>query len=184
MTSMAVETNVQIDLLVPASVSPGRGRRAARLPGHDSRAARIVNGLEGALVDADVLRVAALDPDDARCLNVRVAGSAALLVAKVHKIADRTDTDRLSDKDALDVLRLLRGTPTDELVRRYRSLLGDDRSAAAATLGRTLFEVQFAKRAGMGVEMAIRSAGPLADADEIAASCEALAKDLLRSLEA
>jgi hypothetical protein len=183
-TSMAVETNVQIDLLVPASVSPGKGRRAARLPGHDSRAARIVNGLEGALVDADVLRVAALDPDDARHLNVRVAGSAALLVAKVHKIADRTDTDRLSDKDALDVLRLLRGTPTNELVRRFRGLLGDDRSAATAKVGRTLFEAQFAKRTGVGVEMAIRSAGPLADADEIAASCEVLAKDLLRSLEA
>lgn len=55
-TSMAAETDVQIDLLVPASVSPGKGRRAARLPGLDSRAARIVNGLEGALVDTDVLR--------------------------------------------------------------------------------------------------------------------------------
>lgn len=182
-TSIAAETDVQIDLLVPASVSPGKGRRAARLPGHDSRAARIVNGLEGALVDTDVLRVAALDPDDPRHLEVRVAGAAALLVAKVHKIDDRTDTDRLSDKDALDVLRLLRGTPTGELVHRYRNLLGDDRSVAVATRGRALLEAQFAKRRGLGVEMAVRSAGPLADADEIAASCETLAGDLLSSLD-
>jgi hypothetical protein len=41
---------------------------------------------------------------------------------------------------------------------------------------------QFSARAGIGVEMAIRSAGPLADADEIAASCVVLARDLLGAL--
>jgi predicted nucleotidyltransferase len=142
-----------------------------------------VEGLEGVLVDADVLRLTALDAVDTRALDVRVAGAAALLVAKVHKIADRTGTDRQNDKDALDVLRLLRGVSTDDLARRYRRLLGNDRSVASAKRGRTLFEAQFAKRMGLGVQMAIRSAGPLADAIEIAASCEALAKDLLISLE-
>ena len=52
-----------------------------------------------------------------------------------------------------------------------------------ATRGRALLEAQFAKRRGLGIEMAVRSAGPLADADEIAASCEALARDLLSSLD-
>ena len=141
-----------------------------------------VSGETDVLVDADILRVEALATDDARHLEVRVAGAAALLVAKVYKIDDRTDTDRLSDKDALDVLRLLRGTPTEEIVRRYRRLLSDERSAAVATRGRTLLEAQFATRRGPGIEMAVRSAGPLADADEIAASCESLARDLLASL--
>jgi Nucleotidyltransferase len=181
-TSEKVEADVQIDLLVPAAVSPGKGSRAARLAGHGPLAARKVEGLEGVLVDVDVMRLTALEAGDPRTMDVRVAGPAALLVAKVHKIADRTGTDRQSDKDALDVLRLLRGTTTDDLAGRYWRLLGDDRSAAAARKGRKLFEEQFAKRTGAGVQMAVRSAGPLADADEIAASCEALAEDLLGSL--
>jgi hypothetical protein len=182
-TSQQVDTEVAIDLLVPASVSPGTGRRAARLRGHDSRAARIVRGLDGAIVDADVMRLVALEASDSRAFDVRVAGPAALLVAKVHKISERHGTDRQSDKDALDVLRLLRGTQTDDLATRYTRLLGDRRSDEAARVGRTLLDAQFTKRTGIGVEMAIRSAGALADAEEIAASCEALASDLLAALK-
>jgi hypothetical protein len=182
-TSKSADTEVAIDLLAPASVSPGTGRRAARLPGHDVRAARIVKGLDGAIVDADVMRLAALEPADARAFDVRVAGPAALLVAKVHKISERQGTDRQIDKDALDVLRLLRGTERADLAGRYEKLLTDARSAEAAKIGRGMIETQFAARAGVGVEMAIRSAGPLADADEIAASCAALAGDLLAVLK-
>lgn len=182
-TRAGSDAEVAIDLLVPVSVSPGTGRRAARLPGHDSRAARIVKGLDGAIVDSDVISIAALVDTDARAFDIRVAGPAALLVAKVHKIEDRQGTDRRSDKDALDVLRLLRGTQTDDLALRYAKLLDDGRSADAAKAARTLIEAQFGKRSGIGVEMAIRSAGALADPEEIAASCEALATDLLSALK-
>jgi hypothetical protein len=182
-TSRRVDAEVAIDLLVPASVSPGTGRRAARLPGHDLRAARIVRGLDGAIVDSDTMRLAALVQTDVRSFDVRVAGPAALLVAKVHKISERQGTDRQSDKDALDVLRLLRGTETDDLAARYATLLADKRSEEAAKAARSLVEAQFAKRTGVGVEMAIRSVGALADAEEIAASCMALAGDLLAALK-
>lgn len=141
-----------------------------------------MKGLEGALVDADVMRLAALDDADSRAFDVRIAGPAALLVAKLYKISERLDTGRQSDKDALDVLRLLRGTETHDLAQRYEQLLSDPRSIGAATVGRGLLEAQFASRAGIGIEMAIRSAGVLANADEIAASCEALAGDLLMAL--
>jgi hypothetical protein len=141
--------------------------------------ARIVKGLDGAMVDADAMALSALEPHDLRSIEVRVAGPAALLVAKVHKINERQGTDRLSDKDALDVLRLLRGTETDDLARRYKKLLANSVSEEAATTGRALLEQQFAGRVGVGVEMAIRSAGALGNADEIAASCVALAGDLL-----
>ncbi|HCF57665.1 MAG TPA: hypothetical protein DFS52_06685 [Myxococcales bacterium] len=80
------------------------------------------------------------------------------------------------------MLRLLRGTETADLAKRYARLLSDPRSAQAATAARELFESQFATRKGVGVEMAIRSARPLVDADEIAASCEALPGDLLAAL--
>ena len=183
-TSEALDVDVPVDLLVPASVSPGKGRRSARLPGHDSRAARIVKGLDGAIVDADVLHLTALEPsNDPRTLNVRVAGPAALLVAKLHKIGDREGTGRQNDKDALDVLRLLRGTELEDLVDRYRMLLADARSMNAAVTGRTLLESQFTTRDGIGVEMAVRSAGQLADPAEISATCRALAEDLLDALK-
>ena len=168
---------------MPASVSPGAGRRTARLPGHDSRAARSVKGLDGVLVDMNVMRLPALDAADARVFDVRVAGPAALLVAKVHKISERHGTGRQSDKDALDVLRLLRGTETDDLATRYGTLLADHRSAETARIGRDLIQSQFGARRGIGVEMAVRSAGVLANADEIAASCEALAGDRLAALK-
>jgi hypothetical protein len=112
-----------------------------------------------------------------------VAGPAALLVAKLHKISDRHGSGRQSDKDALDVLRLLRGTESDDLAERYRKLLADARSSEAAMAGRSMLETQFAARSGIGLEMAVRSAGPLADAAELAAGCQALAEDLLTSLE-
>ena len=181
-TSKQVDANIAVDLLVPASVSPGTGRRAARLPGHDTRAARIVRGLDGAIVDADVMRLAALEDGDDRTVDVRVAGPAALLIAKVHKIDDRKASDRQSDKDALDVLRLLRGTETDDLAGRWVNLLGDKRSEAAAKHGRELLEAQFARSRNVGVEMAIRSAGPLVNPDEIAVLFEALVGDLLAAL--
>ena len=182
-TSQQVDAKMVIDLLVPASVSPGTGRRAARLPGHGTRATRIVRGLDGAIVDADVMKLAALEEDDARTIDVRVAGPAALVVAKVHKIDDRKDSDRQSDKDALDVLRLLRGTETDELVARWAKLFGDKRSEEAARRGRGLLESQFARRQNVGVQMAIRSAGALGDAEEIAVLFEALVGDFLAALK-
>lgn len=182
-TRQQVDAEIAVDLLVPESVSPGTGRRAARLPGHDVRAARIVQGLEGALVDADIMKLMALETRDPRAFEVRVAGPAALLVAKVHKISERHGTDRQSDKDALDVLRLLRGIQTEELATRYAKLQADPRSAETAEVGRDLLERQFGSRAGIGIEMAVRSAGALASAEEIAASCSALAGDLLAALK-
>lgn len=181
-TASNPSTEVALDLLVPASVSPGRGRRAARLPGHDFRAARIVRGLDGVIVDADVMSVAALDPSDERRFDIRVAGPGGLLVAKAHKIQDRSGTARSTDKDALDVLRLLRGTMTDELADRMKRILGNDDARPVAEQALELLEQQFASRAGEGIEMAVRAVGVLDDPEEIAASCELLARDLLEAV--
>lgn len=103
-----VIAEVAIDLLVPQAVSPGTGRRAARLTGHDPRAARIVRGLEGALVDQDLVLISSFESADTRGHRLQVAGPAALLVSKLHKISERQESSRQNDKDALDVLRLLR----------------------------------------------------------------------------
>lgn len=181
-TSGRTSIAVAVDLLVPDSVSPGTGRRAARLKGHDHRAARIVRGLDGALVDADVFRLTALDTADTRSIEVRVAGPAALLVAKLHKIDERQSGARSIDKDALDVLRILRGTSTAGLAARYRKLVSDERARESAVAAVEMLRRHFGSRRGTGIAMLLRAFESLADAVEIEVSCSTLASDLLAAL--
>lgn len=66
------------------------------------------------------MTIATLDPQDTRRLQTKVAGSAALFVAKAHKLHDRVASrraDRLDDKDAADVVRLMQTTNPDEVTR-------------------------------------------------------------------
>lgn len=171
---------VPIDLLVPKSVSPGRGRRAARLPGHDPNAARIVAGLEGVLVDSDLIQISALEVEDSREFEIQVAGPAALLVAKLHKVQDRQESTRHSDKDALDIYRLLRGTETEELSKRYQKVLSDKRSGKVAEAALEILKENFTGRNAAGVQMIIRAMGALGDPDETTAACEILVGDFLK----
>jgi hypothetical protein len=182
-TAGGLDIDVPIDFMVPAAVSTGPGRRSARLPGHDARLARKVRGLAGALVDADLRPLASLETGDPRSFGLRIAGPAALLVAKLHKIQERSGTSRLNDKDALDVLRLLRGTPTENLAVRLRSVLADPRSGEVARLALPWLRELFGGRRGAGVDMALRSAGGLVDEAELRASSVTLVEDLLAALQ-
>ena len=173
---------VQVDLLVPASLG-GPGRRGARIPPHGKAVARKVVGLEGALVDRDLHLITPLEPGDDRKIRMAVAGPAALLVAKVHKIGDRVDDrDRRSDKDALDVYRLLRAVPTDELARRFQLLREDPVSASVTEQALRRLPELFGGARRPGVLMAVRAAGPLEPGDTIAASLTVLSDDLGRRL--
>lgn len=124
-----------VDLLVPRSLRP-IGRRGARLGAHGNQAAKTVPGLEGALIDRDRMIIRALDPGDRRELRLWVAGPAALLVMKLYKIAEHLDEGRpVEDKDAHDVLRLLRDVPVAELTARYRRVLSHPSSRDSAVRG-------------------------------------------------
>lgn len=168
---------------MPATVSPGAGRRAARLLGHGVHVARKVDGLEGVLVDHAAQDIASLEPTaDPRVVRAKVAGPGALLVAKLFKIHERRGTSRANDKDALDVLRLLQGVATDDLARRISAILQDPRSAATGARALQLLAELFGLRGAEGAAMAARAVQPLMDADEVRLSCELLADDLLRAL--
>lgn len=173
------EEGITIDLLVPESLG-GKGRRGARLGVHGSKAARKVYGLEAALVDNERIVVSALDPADDRKHEILVAGPGALLVSKAHKISDREgQPSRESDKDALDVLRLLRALEAEVLAQSLAELSksglsGQVAREAVSHLGR-LFETAQAP----GSRMAARAVGVLEDPATIAASCETLVQDLL-----
>ena len=85
--------------------------------------ARKAKGLEAALVDHRMIRLAALEPGDTREFEVEVAGLAALLVAKLHKLAEREATsERWAAKDGLDVLRILRGADLQQVAETLLDL--------------------------------------------------------------
>jgi hypothetical protein len=110
----------------------GRNARAARIPPHDKRSTRRARGLEAAMVDHPLMTITALDPADRRSYEAHVAGPAALIVAKLHKIGERENTPtRLVNKDAHDLYRILRAVSTDELVAAFERLLNDDVSRHA-----------------------------------------------------
>ncbi len=176
------EHDVRVDLMVPESLA-GSGRRGADLGPHGRRVARRARGLEASLVDNSKMQVEALEPGDGRRFDLRVAGPAALLVAKIHKIAERQGSpDRLADKDALDVLRILRGVRTEALAQRLRQLAVDDLAGEVTRTAMANLEALFGSSGSPGSQMAARAAEPLEDPATIAASCAALTSDLLGEL--
>jgi hypothetical protein len=176
---------VPVDLIVPAHVAASAGRRGARLPGdHGRTAARKSAGVEGALVDHDPIEIASLETSDSRRMIVNVAGPAALLVAKVHKLGERLATPhRLIDKDAGDVFRLLEATPLREMIRLMQTLLADDRSAAAATVAIGYVRQLFATPRSPGVQLAVQALAIAADQATVTITMTGYTQDLLAELQ-
>ena len=170
---------IPVDLMVPETLA-GAGSRGARLGSHGNKAARRATGLEGALVDRERMEITALEPGVERSIAMLVAGPAALLVAKVHKIAERTGTgDRVSDKDGLDVLRLLQAIDTPTFAAGLAHLANHEISAAVTAEAVSQLAPLFGSPNSVGVTMAVRAARAGAEADVIAASFTALVSDLL-----
>ena len=109
-----------------------------------------------------------------------MAGVAALLVSKLHKIAERkTEPDRLRDKDGLDTLRLLRFTDMGVLAGTFGELGAHPIAGEVTRRARGLLQELFGDRASVGAQLAVRASSGLEDAAAIALSCEVLAKRLL-----
>lgn len=177
----SITSAAQIDLLVPQAVAGAGGRRGARLAGHEARAARKVHGLEGALVDHAPRILEALDPDDRRSVEANVAGPAALLAAKLHKIGERQDQPhRLVEKDALDVYRLLVAVETLDLAADMRRLLTHTVSSRAADEAVGYLNSLFRTPSAVGAQMA--GAAAPQDFETVTQSASALAMDLLAAV--
>jgi hypothetical protein len=173
---------IYVDIMVPEALA-GRGRRSADLGVHGKRAARRALGLEGALVDRAPRTITALDPADRRSVTMNVAGTGALLVAKLHKLWERTEhDDRVKAKDALDVVRILRATSTEDLARRL-----DDLRLSQEADGVTIEAIEhlnslFGSRDGRGIALAIQATDRLVEPEELAISATTLANDLRDAL--
>ncbi len=176
---------IPVDLMVPERLAGDGGRRGARIPPHDKQATRRARGLEACLVDYRRTDVEALDPSDQRVVSANIAGPAALLVAKLHKIAERRGTPhRLNDKDAHDAYRLLRAIDTDALRARFATLLDDDLSEQVTQDAVTYLDELFASGAdALGAAMAGRAEEGVGDPEQVSVAASILARDLIDALQ-
>lgn len=178
------DDDVAVDVMVVPHES-GRtspSARSARIPGQDKRTARIAPGLEPCLVDNAVQVLRAFDPDDARTVAMAVAGPAALIVAKVHKLAERRndpDPDRLIPKDALDLFRLLQGVPLQALLDGFASHGAEPAAAAASHSARQMLAEHGSTTDGWLPQLVAQQ---LFDDQVAAASFAALTVELLEAL--
>lgn len=172
-----------LDLLVPDGVAgPARWRSAALGP-HGRRIARRAAGLEAALVDHRRMVVTSLEGGDRRAFTINVAGPAALLVAKTTKIQERMgQPTRLNDKDALDILRLLRTVPAQDIVSDLEQLLADPLARPTTVRALEAIPTLFTRPDSIGSQMAARSVQELEPGDTIASSMAVLARDVLDQL--
>jgi hypothetical protein len=147
--------------------------------------ARRAIGLEGSILDHDVIEVGALEGTDSRRCNVRVAGPAALVVAKVYKLRDRLAEgkgDRIADKDAADVYRLMLAVPMREFVRRQRPLLDDETAGPVCREAVKLMAELFGARGAIGVAMASEALRVAVPPERIADVCTGFIRELREEL--
>lgn len=181
-----VEVTIAVDLIVPQGVAPPGGTRGARLGPHGKRAARKAVGLEAALVDNEAMRIEALDPGDTRSSETRVAGIAALLVAKTHKINDRVESGRegrLEDKDASDVVRLMQASAPSQVAETLSELTEHTTAGPPTGLALERFHSLFGTRGGTGIEMAARALRIGMPEDRVRTICLAYASELRSALQ-
>lgn len=179
------EITVPVDLIVPSEAAPPGGSRGVRLQGHSKRAARKISGLEATLIDNEVMEIEAFEPQDRRSTRLRVAGAAALLVAKTHKIVDRIASgreDRLVDKDGADVVRLMGASSPAAVASTIEDLLGNPTAAAATRVAVERFEELFGRRGGAGIELASRALREAMPEDRVRAISLAYTQKLYAAL--
>ncbi|WP_028653071.1 GSU2403 family nucleotidyltransferase fold protein [Nocardioides halotolerans] len=173
---------IPVDLMVPEHLWLRQPTRRPRIPPHSKHAARRAAGLEAALIDQSPMTIDSLN-GDGRSAVINVAGSAALLVAKLHKLGERVDTpDRLNDKDAHDIYRLLVATETHDLAKSMQRLHADEVSHGATTRALGYLEQLFANADALGATMAGRAEEGVGQPDTVSASVSLLAQDLLSAL--
>lgn len=174
-------TAIDVDVMVPAAYAPAGGRRSVYLPPHDKMIARKVVGLEGSILDNDLLEVVALDDSDSRRFTVRVAGPAALVVAKVYKLRDRLaggKVGRIADKDASDVFRLMQTIPIPKFLDRLRPLLADETAAPVCREALGLLVQLFGARNAEGVRMASDALRVAVPPERVSAICTSFVRDV------
>ena len=109
-------------------------------------------------MDFGSIEITSLELIDTRSIIVNVAGEAALLVAKLHKLGDRlNEPKRLEAKDVGDIYRLFDAVAPDEMRARLKVLLADERSATTTLTALKYAEVLFGTPSGIGVKLGVEA---------------------------
>ena len=177
---------IPVDLIVPEALA-GAGRRGARLAGHGKQAAGRAVGLEAALVDRSPMTITAMDPTDKRAITVDVAGPTALLVAKLHKIGERTAQaetrpDRVIAKDAADSYRLMLHLRAEAAAAQLESLREHPVAGNPTRTALRYLEALFAAPAAAGVRLAVDGLSSDIPADRVEAVCVGFTRSVLNRL--
>ncbi|MEV0030444.1 GSU2403 family nucleotidyltransferase fold protein [Nocardia sp. NPDC050793] len=179
---------IPVDIMVPEALAGKKSRRRVHKPPHDKMAMRRARGLEAAVVDYSEIVVPSLAPGDDRAITANVAGPAALLVAKCHKIAERINDpkpDRLKDKDAHDIYRILVKFQTAELAATFTNLLADAVSAEVTNEAVDHLHALFAAGPdATGSDMAGRAEEGVGEPEQVATAISFLASDLVEAIRA
>lgn len=175
---------IPVDLIVPDAIADQRGRRGARLGVHGNQAARRAVGLEAALVDHDPTLIEALDSTDDRHITAEVAGVAALLIAKAHKLHDRVEAGRparVVDKDASDVFRLMQTADPTEVAATLQGLKTNSITGTTTETGLRYLADLFRRPASTGITMAASALRLGVPQDRIATVCNGFVDAMLGS---
>ena len=180
-------SGVFVDLMVPEALAEGTSRRSVtNLAEHGPMSARRTRGLEASLEDRERKIIQALEVSDIRTFEIWVAGPAALLVAKVIKLTERfdvNDPDRIPQKDALDLFRLMQVIPTAELAQRLNRLLQSEVAAPTTTGAIQALARDFARSDAKAPKLAAQASGlPSSQRGVLAESFALLVRDLLEVL--
>ncbi len=177
--------NIPVDLIVPEQIAPKAGSRGARLPGgHGKYSARKTEGIEGALVDYSLLEITGLEGGDPRRVSVRVAGPAALTVAKAHKLGERLNAPhRLHPKDAGDVYRLFDATAVADMAAIAKRLLADERSASTVQKALGYLHQLFATPRSPGTQLAVQALSTVIDEPTATRFVTAYAQELIHQTQ-
>lgn len=183
--SSAEELDPPVELLVPEGLHAGGGRRGARIPPHSKHAARVVPGLEAAAMSHRQMKIASLEPDrDPREITMHVSSPAGLLVAKAFKIGERATTapNRLLDKDAHGLYRLLRAVPPGDVVADLRFVLGAELAGPVTEQALTWLSEHADTHEGLIAAMAGRAEELVGDPEDVAQRTWALIQDILENV--
>ena len=129
------------------------------------------------MVDNELHKIASFDDSDRRHHLIRVAGPAALLVAKVIKIGDRSELRR-QPKDGLDVLRLLQSQDTIPLATRLAELANDPIAGDVTRTAMTWLALSGQGVDGPLADLTAQTVAGLTDPTTITGSLVALVEDL------
>lgn len=111
---------------------------------------------------------------------IKVAGPAALIASKAHKLGERLETPhRLQAKDAGDVYRLFDATAVTDMGSLTKRILSDGRSATTTVKALDYLRRLFATPRSPGIQLALQALAGIIDEATITTSMTTYTRDLL-----